>query len=144
MVRFPREIRNRLSATLVHDRRRNARSTAHESVDASRHRQAGETMRNIRTTRIRTSTVVLMVFGLTVAQFVRVQAQQSMNTDRHTAAQAAAYKALYTCSGLFDAGLTEQRLQDDIFSGIRAQLKQAMVGMRAVVDEKSRTVSVGR
>lgn len=99
-------------------------------------------MGNIRTTRIRTSTVVLVVFGLTVAQLVRVQAQQPMNTDRHTAAQAAAYKALYTCSGLFDAGLTEQRLQDDIFSGIRAHLKQAMVGMRAVVDEKSRTVSV--
>jgi CubicO group peptidase (beta-lactamase class C family) len=61
-------------------------------------------------------------------------------TWKHRGAQAAAYKALYTATGLFTAGLTEVRLKADIFDG--APMGKIVAGMTAQIDAAAKTVSV--
>jgi CubicO group peptidase (beta-lactamase class C family) len=63
------------------------------------------------------------------------------STRRHRAALAGAYKALYTATGLFTAGLTEARLKADIFDG--APLGRIVDEMAAEIDWTAKTVSVG-
>ena len=59
---------------------------------------------------------------------------------RHRGAQAAAYKALYVATGRFTAGLSEERLQADIFDG--APMGRIVAGMTAEIDEAAKTVQV--
>jgi CubicO group peptidase (beta-lactamase class C family) len=62
-------------------------------------------------------------------------------TRRHLAAQAAAYKALYYCSGIFTAGRTPRNIDIDI-SGTSPAFDSLFSKMTAVVDKKNKTVSV--
>jgi CubicO group peptidase (beta-lactamase class C family) len=70
------------------------------------------------------------------------QSQNSGRTERHNLAQAAAYKALYTCSGIFDADLNAERLQADIFDGAGSSTRDAMAHMTPHIDFEKRLVSV--
>ena len=65
-----------------------------------------------------------------------------MNTRRHVRAQAAAYKALYYCTGIFTAGHTPERIEADVFNGISPVWEKLFPEMPANIDEKNKTVAV--
>jgi CubicO group peptidase (beta-lactamase class C family) len=56
-------------------------------------------------------------------------------TDRHLAAQAAGYRALHTCTGIFSAGLPDRLIEQSMSS-------RASRDARAVVDRERKVVSV--
>jgi hypothetical protein len=65
-----------------------------------------------------------------------------MNTRRHVRSQAAAYKALYYCTGIFTAGHTTERIEADVFTGISPVWESLFPEMPAEIDEKNKTVAV--
>jgi len=65
-----------------------------------------------------------------------------MNTRRHVRAQAAAYKALYYCTGIFTAGHTTERIEEDVFTGVSPVWESLFPEMPAEIDEKNKTVAV--
>ena len=65
-----------------------------------------------------------------------------MNTRRHIRAQAAAYKALYYCTGIFTAGHTPERIEADVFNGISPVWEKLFPELPADIDEENKTVAV--
>ena len=65
-----------------------------------------------------------------------------MNTRRHVRSQAAAYKALYYCTGIFTAGHTPERIEVDVFTGVSPVWESLFPEMPAEIDEKNKTVAV--
>jgi CubicO group peptidase (beta-lactamase class C family) len=65
-----------------------------------------------------------------------------LNTRRHVFAQAAAYKAMYYCSGIFTAGLSIERIEADVFTGISPVFMSLFPEMKTDVNKRKKTVSV--
>ncbi|UCB43071.1 MAG: serine hydrolase [Dehalococcoidales bacterium] len=65
-----------------------------------------------------------------------------MNTRRHVRAMAAAYKAMYYCSGIFTAGHTTERIEADVFTGVSPVWESLFPEMPAEIDERNKTVAV--
>ena len=65
-----------------------------------------------------------------------------MNTRRHVRAMAAAYKALYYCSGIFTAGHTTERIEADVFTGVSPVWESLFPEMPAEIDGRNKTVAV--
>lgn len=65
-----------------------------------------------------------------------------LNTRRHVFAQAAAYKAMYYCSGIFTAGLSIERIEADVFTGISPVFMSLFPELKADVNKRKKTVSV--
>jgi CubicO group peptidase (beta-lactamase class C family) len=78
--------------------------------------------------------------ALAVGSQAFAQEEGGANTPRHSLAQAAGYRALYTCTGLFTAGIQPARLESDIFGNYDGQ---GRIGPQNVtIDQKDKTVSV--
>jgi CubicO group peptidase (beta-lactamase class C family) len=68
--------------------------------------------------------------------------RSGMNTRRHVRAMAAAYKAMYYCSGIFTAGHTTERIEADVFTGVSPVWESLFPEMPAEIDEGNKTVAV--
>ena len=68
---------------------------------------------------------------------------QSSTQDPHTRALAAGYKAAFTCSGVFDAGLAVEQIAADDLEGIYGQYQALVRSLPpAQIDREKHTVSV--
>ncbi|MFC1966855.1 serine hydrolase domain-containing protein [Chloroflexota bacterium] len=65
-----------------------------------------------------------------------------MYTRRHVRAMAAAYKALYYCSGIFTAGHMTERIEADVFTGVYPIWESLFPEIPAEIDERNKTVAV--
>jgi CubicO group peptidase (beta-lactamase class C family) len=59
-----------------------------------------------------------------------------------TAALTAGYKAAFLCSGIFNAGLSEEQVTADDLNGIYPEYQPHIAALPAVIDREARTVSV--
>ena len=66
----------------------------------------------------------------------------AQDTERHQAALVAGYKAAFLCSGIFNAGQSEEAVAADDLAGVYQEYRKPLGEMPAVVDRKARTVSV--
>lgn len=64
------------------------------------------------------------------------------DTEAHQRALAAGYKALFLCSGVFDAGRTQGQVEAEELSRIYPEYRTLVPTLKAVVDADAKTVSV--
>ncbi len=89
------------------------------------------------------SAAVLVVFNGAALAGYGQSSQQDRQQDPHTRALAAGYKAAFTCSGVFDAGLSLEQITADDLEGIYAQYQQLVRSLPpAEIDREKHMVSV--
>jgi CubicO group peptidase (beta-lactamase class C family) len=66
--------------------------------------------------------------------------QQDRQQDPHSRALAAGYKAAFTCSGVFDAGLTTEQITADDLEGIYVQYQQLVRSLPAAEINRERHI----
>jgi CubicO group peptidase (beta-lactamase class C family) len=70
------------------------------------------------------------------------RSERTPQSPRHSAAQRAAFTALYTCTGVFTAGLTLEKLTKDVFTGPEQNVALAPTADNLKIDPVRKTVAV--
>jgi CubicO group peptidase (beta-lactamase class C family) len=86
--------------------------------------------------------IVLPAKALLAALLLAAPASAQVDQPEYVRALAAGYKASFLCSGLFNAGQSEEQVAKDDLKRIYPELEPLIAGLEATVDRGSKTVSV--